>query len=89
LGSIFVDGISKRYFKGLSPGEYNHNKARKAARKERRKHEALEDQRRLATSKMREQKLRKMERLMEDAAATPAPHERVRELALHQRAHFP
>lgn len=70
-GIIFVEGISKRYFKGLSPEEYNHNKARKIARKERRKHEALEDQKRLAKTKMREDKLRRMERLMEGAASPP------------------
>lgn len=27
--SIFVEGINKRYFKGLSPQEYNHKKARR------------------------------------------------------------
>ena len=102
MASIFVEGISKRYFKGLSPEEYNHNKARKCAppatpgerakqtghlltwcacggagsaariaRKERRKHEALEDQKRLAKTKMREEKLRRMERLMEGTASPP------------------
>lgn len=38
------------------------------ARKERRKQEALEDQRRIAKTKMREKKIRKLERLMENSA---------------------
>ncbi len=45
--------------------------AARIARKERRKHEALEDQKRLAKTKMREDKLRRMERLMEGAASPP------------------
>ena len=28
-GLVFVEGVSNRYFKGLSPQEYNHNRARK------------------------------------------------------------
>lgn len=44
---------------------------RRIARKERQKLQALEDQRRLAKTKMRERKLRKMEQLMEEATAVP------------------
>eukprot|EP01088_Endostelium_zonatum_P015229 TRINITY_DN3641_c0_g1_i1.p1 TRINITY_DN3641_c0_g1~~TRINITY_DN3641_c0_g1_i1.p1 ORF type:complete len:174 (+),score=43.84 TRINITY_DN3641_c0_g1_i1:2-523(+) len=55
-GIIFVEGISKKYFQGMTPDQYNHKKQRKIARKARQKQQAEEDQRRIRQTDLRKKK---------------------------------